>query len=76
MLIEVEMKALEEWNGKTLTELKLRSKYGINVMAIKKNDDINISPSADEVISADDIIVAIGSAEDLAKIEEIMAKQK
>ncbi|SCJ56068.1 Ktr system potassium uptake protein A [uncultured Clostridium sp.] len=72
----MEMKALEEWNGKTLTELKLRSKYGINVMAIKKNDDINISPSADEIISADDIIVAIGSAEDLAKIEEIMAKQK
>lgn len=72
----MEMKALEEWNGKTLTELKLRSKYGINVMAIKKDDDINISPSADEIISADDIIVAIGSAEDLAKIEEIMAKQK
>ena len=70
------MKALEEWNGKNLTELKLRSRYGINVMAIKKDDDINISPSADEVISSDDIIVAIGSAEDLAKIEEIMAKQK
>ena len=45
-------------------------------MAIKKGDEINISPSADEVISSDDIIVAIGSAEDLAKIEEIMAKQK
>lgn len=72
----MEMKALEEWNGKTLTELKLRSKYGINVMAIKKDDDINISPSADEIILSDDIIVAIGSAEDLARIEEIMAKQK
>ena len=72
----MEMKALEEWNGKNLTELKLRSRYGINVMAIKKDDDINISPSADEVISSDDIIAAIGSAEDLAKIEEIMAKQK
>lgn len=72
----MEMKALAEWNGKTLTELKLRSKYGINVMAIKKNDDINISPSAEEVISTEDIIVAIGSAEDLAKIEEIMSKQK
>ena len=45
-------------------------------MAIKKNDDINISPSAEEVISTEDIIVAIGSAEDLAKIEEIMSKQK
>ena len=72
----MEMKALEEWNGKTLAELKLRSKYGINVMAIKKDDDINISPNADEIISSDDIIVAIGSAEDLAKIEEIMAREK
>ena len=72
----MEMKALSEWDGKTLTELKLRSKYGINVMAIKKNDDINISPSAEEVIHTEDIIVAIGSAEDLAKIEEIMSKQK
>ena len=72
----MEMKSLEEWNGKTLNELKLRSKYGINVMAIKKEDDINISPSAEEIISSDDIIVAIGSAEDLARIEEIMAKQK
>lgn len=72
----MEMKALEEWNGKTLAELKLRSKYGINVMAIKKDHDINISPNADEVISSDDIIVAIGSAEDLAKIEEIMAREK
>ena len=72
----MEMKALKEWDGKNINELKLRSKYGINVMAIKKGDEINISPSADEVISSDDIIVAIGSAEDLAKIEEIMAKQK
>ena len=71
----MEMKALEEWNGKNLTELKLRSRYGINVMAIKKDEDINISPSADEVISSDDIIVAIGSAEDLAKIEEIMVNK-
>ena len=30
--------------------LILRSKYGINVMAIKKGEEINISPSADDVI--------------------------
>ena len=32
---------------KTLNELKLRSKYGINIMAIKKGEDINISPKAE-----------------------------
>ena len=47
----------------------LRSKYGINVMAIKRNNEVNISPDADDVINKDDIVVAIGSAEDLTKLE-------
>lgn len=72
----MEMKVLDEWSGKTLNQLKLRSKYGINVMAIKKNDEINISPSADEIIESNDIMVAIGSGEDLANLEEMIVKQK
>lgn len=52
-----------------MKELSLRSKYGINVMAIKRNNEVNISPDADDVINKDDIVVAIGSAEDLTKLE-------
>ena len=46
----MEIQVLHEWWGKTLNELKLRSKYGINVMAIKRGDEVNLSPAADDII--------------------------
>ncbi len=64
-----EIASPEEWYGKTLEELNMRSKYGINVMAIKKNHEVNISPSAEDVIEPDDIVVAIGGIEELNELE-------
>lgn len=64
-----EIESPEEWVGKTLKELNMRHKYGINVMALKRNDEINISPSADEKIEKGDIIVAIGGIEELNELE-------
>ncbi|MDY4250873.1 MULTISPECIES: potassium channel family protein [unclassified Clostridium] len=72
----MEIQVLDEWAGKTLNELKLRRKYGINVMAIKRGDEVNLSPAADDIIEANDIIVAIGSAEDLSKLEGMIVKSK
>lgn len=72
----MEIQVLHEWAGKTLNELKLRSKYGINVMAIKRGDEVNLSPAADDIIEANDIIVAIGSAEDLSKLEGMIVRSK
>ncbi|MDV4150638.1 TrkA family potassium uptake protein [Clostridium sp. AL.422] len=70
----MEIQVLKEWSGNTLKELKLRSKYGINVMAIKRGDEVNLSPSADDIIEENDIIVAIGSAEDLSRLEGMIVK--
>ncbi len=66
-----EMEAPEEWSGKKLRELNLRSRYGINVMAIKRNEAINVSPSAEDHILLGDVIVAIGGAEDMSKLENM-----
>ncbi|GAA0069133.1 TrkA family potassium uptake protein [Clostridium sardiniense] len=70
----MEIEAPEEWQNKTISELKLRSKYGINVMAIKRDDEINLSPPADFIVEGKDIFVAIGSAEDLSKLEGMIVK--
>jgi len=72
----IEIKAPEEWKGKTIMELKLRKKYGINVMAIKNKKAINISPMPDEVINEDDVLVAVGAAQDLAKLEGMIVRLK
>ncbi|ABS35160.1 MULTISPECIES: potassium channel family protein [Clostridium] len=57
------------WHGKTLNELNIRANYGINVVALKRGEEINVSPVAEDTIESGDIIVAIGSEEDLTKVE-------
>ncbi|TDT61044.1 potassium channel family protein [Fonticella tunisiensis] len=65
----MEVTPLEEWHGKSLSELNMRSKYGINIMAIKRGNDINISPTADDVLQEGDILVVVGATDDLKNIE-------
>jgi trk system potassium uptake protein len=64
----------EEWNGKTLRELNLRSAYGINVMAIKRENTVNVSPAANDRIELGDILVAIGGSNELGMLETIITK--
>lgn len=70
----IEIESLKEWHGKSIKDLSLRAKYGINVMAIKSGNDVNISPSPEDVIDPHDVIVAIGSAEDLNRLEDKISR--
>ncbi|SHH24271.1 potassium channel family protein [Tepidibacter thalassicus] len=56
----VEVVTPSDWVGKSLKELNLRAKYGINVMAIKQGTNINISPEPDTKFKMGDILVVIG----------------
>jgi trk system potassium uptake protein TrkA len=69
----VEISAPTQWLGKNIKDLDARAKYGINIMAIKTDTNINISPIATDIIGTNDILVVIGSIEDLAKIESLTA---
>lgn len=72
----IEIESIEEWWNKSLKDIKLRSRYGINVVAIKKENDINVSPSAEDIIEEKDIVVAIGSVDELSKLEGMIVKVK
>lgn len=65
----IEIAALKRWLNKSLSELRLRNKYGVNVLAIKRESSLKISPEADEVIREGDILVVIGDSEDINKLE-------
>ncbi|MBV1822200.1 hypothetical protein KUA25_29770, partial [Bacteroidales bacterium MSK.15.36] len=54
--------------------LSIRANYGINIVAIKKKEEINVSPTAGDVIEEGDIIVAIGGTEELNKLETLVSK--
>lgn len=69
----VEVSAPENMVGKTLKDLNLRALYGISIIALRRNhgDKTNIAPVAEDVIQADDIIVAVGDNKGLKKLEWI-----
>lgn len=71
----MEIEALKEWRGKALAELNLRQKYGINVMAIKNGEKVNLNPAADDIIEKGNVIVAIGSAEALGSLEGVIIRK-
>jgi trk system potassium uptake protein TrkA len=66
----VEITAIPEWYDKTLKELDMRVKHGLNVMAIKRNEDVLVSPKADDVILKGDILVVVGQNKDIEKLEK------
>lgn len=70
----MEIEALASWTQKSLKELDLRKKYGINVVAIKEGKNVKVSPGADEIIKEKDIVVALGSQQDLGKLESVIGK--
>ncbi|GAB7388397.1 TrkA family potassium uptake protein [Bacillaceae bacterium] len=65
-----EFVAQEKMVGKTLREIGFRAKYGINVIAIKSGEHINIAPMADDMIREGDILVVMGHNKDLKRLEE------
>ena len=66
----IEIIASNGWNNKTLSELDLRGKYGINIVAIKRGMDVNISPESEDIIYAKDILVVIGEIKKINKMSE------
>lgn len=66
----LEVTALKEWEDKSLSQLKLSTKYGINVMAIKKGSNFMVSPNGESTIEKDNILVIIGSTANIKKIEQ------
>ncbi|MBA5851054.1 TrkA family potassium uptake protein [Clostridium sp. cel8] len=65
-----EILCIDKWEQKDLKELDMRAKYGINIIAIKREDDIKISPTSDFKLLKNDIIVAIGKQKDIEKLEK------
>jgi trk system potassium uptake protein TrkA len=59
--------------GKTLKELDLTNKHGLQVIAIKEviSDRITFIPKADFVIKDSDILVIIGEEKKLSKLNPL-----
>ena len=69
-LIIAEMMPHKKWCGKTLSELNLRAKYGINVIAFRKGDKVQEISYNDKVIEDDEPLLVVATKENLEKLEK------
>lgn len=56
------------WMGKTISEINIRQKYKINIIAMKINNDLKLLPGADYRFTETDHMVVIGKATDVFKL--------
>ena len=64
-----EIRPMKEWVGKSLRESNMRANYGISVVGIVNRDGVmNITPSPDQPIEADDHLMVIAHKDNIKKV--------
>ncbi|MHB1042292.1 MAG: potassium channel family protein [Eubacteriales bacterium] len=66
----VELLALPEFVGKTLAGSAVRSKYGVTILAIRRLEEVIISPGPKVIIEEGDVLVIVGRNDRLKLLEE------
>ena len=70
----VELAAPKSWQGRSIRELNVRAKYQVNIIAIRRNGDehdLQMSPSAEDVISPRDVLVTLGRYENIDQLHAL-----
>ncbi len=62
-----EVKLPREWIGKSVKDIDIRKKYGINIMAIKDNGKMNLSISPDDIICENQTLLVLGEHKAIQK---------
>ena len=69
----MEIRVNEKLAGHTIIELDIRAKYGINIVGIKREENIIVSPPANEMIANGDILLVIGADVDINRfVKKVM----
>ena len=66
-VVEIEVK--NDWIGKNLIELDLRKKYGFNIVALKKGEQVTATVTPEQVLDAETTLIVIANVSKLAKLK-------
>lgn len=67
----VELPAPKSWEGKNLKELNVRAKLGVNILAVRRNGKMDVSPTADFSFQNGDIVVVLGDTRALEAVQKL-----
>ena len=67
----LEVPAPAGWVGKSLKELNVRAKLGVNIIAVENDGKTNVSPSADYRIVEKDVLAVLGDNAALERVQKL-----
>lgn len=59
------------WHGKSIRDLAIRTRYKVNLIALKSERGIDVIPQPDTVFRKEDIIVIVGKNSDLKQFRSV-----
>lgn len=62
--------------NKTIEEIDIRKNYGLNIISIRSEDRVVITPEPDEIIQVGDVLTVAGETKDVKHFESLVAKIK
>ena len=65
-LVEVDMPA--DWAGKTIRQLDVRVKYQVNIISVRRGQEISVAPGADWVLAPGDRLFVVGRDENISRL--------
>ncbi|MGG3571495.1 TrkA family potassium uptake protein [Bacillus gobiensis] len=66
----VEIIATKKVDQQSLEDLNIRANYGCNIVGIQRDGKFIVSPSAEEAIYKDDVLIVIGNNKDIERFEK------
>ena len=67
----VEVPTPKRWQNKSLKELNVRAKFGVNIIAVERNGQIAVSPAADYTLLDGDVLVVLGDTQALEAVQRL-----
>ena len=67
----IEVPAPNSWLNKSLRELNVRAKLGVNILAVRRDRQLIVSPPADHIIVSGDIMVVLGDTNALNGVQKL-----
>lgn len=67
----IELPAPAKWMGKTLRELDVRAKLGINIIAVRKDGTVKSFPAGDYRFVSGDVLVVLGDSGVMDKVQKL-----
>lgn len=65
----MEISILPQWKSRSIKEINIRAKYNINVIAVERDGDINITPGPDFILEENDLLVVVGNNKSIQELE-------